>query len=50
MIDLKLVAEIQEKMKELVILNQILKETSIDCMIFKDFHAQSGQQYKCWEQ
>jgi hypothetical protein len=47
MVDQKIVVEATEKMKDLLILNKILKETSIDCMLFKDFHAQSGQNYKC---
>jgi hypothetical protein len=50
MIDFKINKEVQDRLKELLILNKIMKETSIDCMLFKDFHKQSGQNYKCFEE
>jgi hypothetical protein len=49
MIDLKITEESKAKIRDLMLLNTILKQTSIDCILFKEFHAQSGQQYKCWE-
>jgi hypothetical protein len=48
-VDNKITEESKAKIRDLMLLNTILKQTSIDCILFKEFHAQSGQQYKCWE-
>jgi hypothetical protein len=50
MIDFKITKEVQERLKDLLLLNKIMKEVSIDCILLKEFHKQSGQNYKCFEE
>lgn len=49
MVDKLIETEVQEKLKDMTILLQVMKQSSVDCKLFKDFHAQSGNVYKCLE-
>jgi len=47
MIDKKIRTEAVERMKHLSILYQIVYDTAVDCLLFKDFHAAAGYNIQC---
>lgn len=49
MIDDIIFKESRERMKELLIIHQAIKDAAIDCKVLKDFHTKSGIQIDCLE-
>lgn len=49
MVDIKITNDVKERLKEITMVLNIMKQASIDCKLFQKFHAQSGQHYKCIE-
>lgn len=47
MIDKKMRLEAIERMRHLSSLYQIIYETAVDCLLFKDFHAAAGYHIQC---
>lgn len=47
MIDEQIFEESRSRVKELMLVYQMMKESAVDCMLLKTFHAQSGNKYEC---
>jgi superfamily II DNA or RNA helicase len=49
MIDQKIESDVQEKVKKMSIMYGLMKSSAVDCKLFKSFHAQSGDKFRCVE-
>lgn len=49
MVDQLIEKEVKEKLKDMLLLLQTMKQSSVDCRLFREFHAQSGDSYVCLE-
>lgn len=49
MIDQKIEEEVKEKVIEMNRFNTLLKSAAVDCKLFRQFHAQTGNIYTCLE-
>jgi hypothetical protein len=45
MIDIKITQEVKDRLKNLLIINQILRYVSIDCKLFRKFHMQTTDNF-----
>jgi superfamily II DNA or RNA helicase len=49
MVDQLIEKEVKEKMEDMTLLLTAMKESAVDCKLFNAFHAQSGNNYKCYD-